>query len=65
MKRSSGYLDLIDCVAVQSHLGGSVGPAPDGSAGASVVGGIDWLVGELVCVAAGPDEVGAGGTELA
>jgi len=66
MKMSSGYLDLIDWVVAQSHLGGSVGVAPAGGAAeAPTVGGTDWLVGGLTCAAAGPEEVGAGGTELA
>jgi hypothetical protein len=51
-------------VASQSHLGGSVGVAPAGGAEAVIVGGTDWLICGLVCVAVGP-EVGAGVAELA
>jgi len=58
-KRSSGYLDLIDCVAVHSHLGGSVAVAPVSGAEAPT-----GAVGELVCVATGPEEVGTGVTEV-
>lgn len=36
-----------------------------GAAEAPTVGGTDWLVGGLACVAGGPEEVDAGGTELA
>ena len=39
--------------------------APAGGAEALIVGGTDWLICGLVCVAAGPEEVGAGVAELA
>ena len=65
MKVSSGYLDLIDCVAAQSHLGGSVGVAPVGGTETLTVAGADGLTCGLACVATGPEEVGAGVTELA
>jgi len=53
----------MDCVAVQSHLGGSVGVTPAGGAVTLTDGGTGWLVGGLACVA-GPEEEGAGVTEL-